>query len=66
MFYEIRIYRGNTIMSYGVFADVNEGIRFVLNRLHRVIKKDIKNDIINCLDEYCLINNYSYRIEIVN
>jgi hypothetical protein len=66
MFYEIRIYRGNTIMSYGVFADVNEGIRFVLNRLHHVIKKDIKKDIINCLDEYCLINNYSYRIEIVN
>lgn len=53
-------------MSYGVFADVNEGIRFVLNRLHHVIKKDIKKDIMEYLDEFCIINSYSYKVEIVN
>ena len=66
MHYEIKILHSNTVVSYGVFADVNEGIRFVLNRLHHVIKKDIKKDIMECLDDFCIINNYSYKVEIVN
>jgi hypothetical protein len=65
MYYEIKIYKGNTVISYGVFPDLKQGIRFVLNRMHYIIKKDI-NDEMELLDSYCIINNYNYKIEIIN